>query len=356
MIHPHLSSQRLLLLVLASSAFACLPKDTRPIPASLLVTASSDDAVKQGFDTEDGWHIKFTRFVVSMGRSSLDGDACNPYSEAGYVRVLDMQQPGQQKVSIIYGLGHCDFSFRVSNPGNDYLLGPGVSPEDALYMQTAGTDNYTTARGFTGVDASTGINAIINGVATSANEQKTFSWSFRQNLQYAACSVESDAGIEVGLNLQGLASETLNILVRGETLFQTDVTLPGSSLRFQPMALADSQYGNNDGSVSLDELGLVPVHVVAVAGTLGQLDAGNSIGPTNGDAGQRAGSLDAGPASPDASFGDYIGGNDSVFTGDAGITAMNNLEAFVYSVLFPSMFHFRDTGQCAIAIRAPRGR
>ncbi len=356
MFHPYLKRHSIVALAAAASAVACLPKDTRPSPASVFVTTSSDDAVKQGFDTDDGWHINFSRFVVSIGRSNLDGDPCNPYSDSGYMRVLDLQQPEPQKVSLIYGLGQCDFGFRVANPQSDSLLGPGVSPADELYMQTAGNDNYTAARGFTGTRASTGVNAIINGVATGPDGRKTFSWSFRQNLEYTKCFVETDAGINEGLNLKGSDSDPVNILVRGETLFQTDVTLTGAPLRFGPMALADSQYGNNDGAVSIDELGLVPINVVPAAGTPGQPDAGVNNGSTSGDAGQLGGGSDAGVGSPNAFPWDYVGGNLSVFTGVSGLTALNNLEAFVYSVAFPMMFHYRDTGQCVTAIPQNRGR
>jgi hypothetical protein len=333
MFHPHLKCHGIIFLAMASSAVACLPKDTRPPPASVFVTASSDDAVKQGFYSDDGWHINFSRFVVSMGRTNFDeGGSCVAYSDSGYMRVLDLQQPEPQKVGLIYGLGQCDFGFRVANPQSDSLLGEGVSPADELYMQTAGNDNYTAARGFTGARASTGVTAIINGVATGPNGQKSFSWSFRQNLEYTKCFVETDAGVNEGLNLTSSESDPLNILVRGETLFQTDVTLTGKSLKFGPMALADTQYGNNDGTVSIDELGLVPIHVLDVDGS--------SIG---------------GLPPPSGSAGDYVGGNLSVFNG-GGVTAMNNLEAFVYSVAFPMMFHYRDTGRCVVAIPPARGR
>ena len=169
--HRHLKSHGIALAALTSSAVACLPKSTRPSPASLLVTASSDAAVQNGFDTDDGWHIEFTKFVVSIGRSSLDGSACNSYSDASYVRVLDMQQSDQQEVNLIYGLGHCDFSFRVAHPVTTSLVGSGVSPDDVLFMQTDSSDKYTVQFGL----ANSGAVALISGVATGPNAQKTFS-------------------------------------------------------------------------------------------------------------------------------------------------------------------------------------
>ena len=344
--YPNLKSSGLALMALASSALACLPKDTRPPPASLLVTTSSDDAVQNGFNTDDGWFIQFTKFVVAIGRSSLDGNACNSYSNASYVRVLNMQQAGQQELNLIYGLGQCDFSFRVAHPVTTSLVGSGVSAADVLYMQTDSSDKYTVQAGLT----NSGVVAIISGIATGYNEQKTFSWSFRLNEQYSTCSVESDAGVDEGLNLIGLASDTLNILVRGEALFQSDVNFALSNLRFGPMALADSVYGNNDGSVTLDELGLVPVSMIADAVTPTQTDAGSITGPNSGDAGLLASGfgLDAGTALLDGSVGYY-------FTGNGAALVLNNLEDVVYLGLFPTIFNYRDTGQCVTAVATPGG-
>ncbi len=128
-----------------------------------------------------------------------------------------MQQAGQQELNLIYGLGQCDFSFRVAHPVTTSLVGSGVSAADVLYMQTDSSDKYTVQAGLT----NSGVVAIISGIATGYHEQKTFSWSFRLNEQYSTCSLESDAGVDEGLNLIGLASDTLNILVRGEALFQS---------------------------------------------------------------------------------------------------------------------------------------
>jgi hypothetical protein len=153
-------------------------------------------------------------------------------------------------------------------------------------------------------------------MATSHDQQKTFSWSFRLNELYSTCAVANDAGVDEGLNLIGLASDTLNILVRGETLFQSYADAAQASLLFEPMALADSVYGNNDGSVSLDELSQVPVQIIAAGSTPGAIDAGNAY----------------------------------YFVGGTGIAAPYNLEDLVYLSLFPAMFNYHDTGQCSPSI------
>ena len=323
----------------------CLPTDTRPPPASVFVEASSDDAVRKGFSTDDGWNIEFTRFLITLGRTSLDGDACNPYSDARYERVLDMQQPPPQKVTLLYGLGQCDFTFSVTHPVSDSVIGAGVTSQEALMMQTAGSDKYTAPTG-----QLAGINTYVTGVASRGDEHKTFAWSFRQDYNYKSCTVSVDAGPAQGLNLHGHDSDTVDLLVRGETLFQTDVDPSKAKLLFEPIAMADSVFGNADGQVTLDELGLVPILVSGATGVVVPVDAGNYQGLGGFDAGNFAALLDGGFLPLDGSVNDYV-------AGDGGVTSVGSLEDFVYLMLFPRIVRYQDTGGCAsIVARIGRGR
>ena len=307
-----MSSTRLVLHCVLLSHLApvlsgCLPKDDRPPPGNLLVTASSDSAVQQGFDTSDGWHIRFTKFIVSPGHSSFyNGGSCTAYSNAGYEKVLNILQTGSQKVNLIYALGNCSFRFQLTFPRSDALVGYNVSAQDLLLMQTAGTDRFQPTI--------SGANGFIAGVATNQSQTKTFSWLFRQSWTYANCSVESDAGLQSSMQVGAHEAESVDIMVRGEELFRNVDQSNRVQLLFEPMAQADSAYGNNDGDVTLDELSNIP--------TSGSAGLGQS-GVPNGN---------------DAVLGD--------FGADAGISIPKDLEALVYEVLYPSMFRYGDTGQC----------
>ena len=101
----------------------CLVGDPRPRPGSVLLTASSDDALRNGLMTTDGWTIAYERFIVAMGNASPEGDACTFYTDTAYNRVLDMRAPGPQKLSIIYALGACHIDYEVSNPASDSVAG-----------------------------------------------------------------------------------------------------------------------------------------------------------------------------------------------------------------------------------------
>jgi hypothetical protein len=316
----------------------CLPTDTRPPPASVLVQASADEAIRTGVTTADGWSVKFDRFLITLGRASLDGDACNPYSDARYERILDMQQPSPQKISLLYGLGQCDFSFSVVHPVWDSVVGPGVAADEALMMQTAGSDKYTAPTG-----QLAGVNTYVTGTAERSGVRKTFAWSFRLDFEYQGCSSGSDAGPQ-GLTLHGNEATTVDLLVRGETLFQTDVDATSGKLQFEPFAAADSIVGNDDGQITLDELNSIPITVSG--GPRGAVDAGAMVP----DAGLSPQALDAGLAALDGSLGDYS-------SGDGGVLSPSTLEDFVYLELFPSIVRYQDTGQCAtVVVRTGRGR
>src|SRR5437868_4860776 len=79
------------LLVLESLALGCLPGDTRPPPARVLVSAHPSDSLLTGIPaaaTEDGWAIEYQRFLLGVGRVSLGGDLCTTYADADYTRIL----------------------------------------------------------------------------------------------------------------------------------------------------------------------------------------------------------------------------------------------------------------------------
>jgi hypothetical protein len=316
---------------------SCLPKDSRPPPAKILVQVSADDALKKGFLTDDGWRIEFDRFLMTLGRASIDGDPCNAYSEGDYERVLDLQQPSAQKLSLMYGLGTCDFGFSITHPRSDTVIGTGVSGAEALMMQTAGSDIYTAWSG-----QLTGIVTYVVGTATRGGETKHFTWPFRQDLFLQTCSVTTDAGSQAGLVLRGLDSVIVDLQVRGEGLFQ----FGPASLAFDPIAAADTNYGNNDGQVTLEELGQVPATVSGNIGGVVFVDGGIVVQP---------GDLDAGVVFPDLDAGRVDAGQGLTNT-HTPLTAPQTLGDFMVYWLLPASVRFQDTGSCSRYIsRSRRG-
>jgi hypothetical protein len=190
-------------------------------------------------------------------------------------------------------------------PRTDALVGVGVSAQDLLTMQTAGTDRFQTTV--------SGANGYISGIASNQAQTKTFTWLFRQSWSFQNCSVQTAAGLQINVQLGAYEAETTDILVQGKALFQNENASNQLQLLFEPMAQADSKFGDNDGDVTLDELSRVPVTALAGIG---------------------ASTLFSGF---DAGLGDQ-----------ALVPIPTDLEALVYQILYPSMFRYSDLGQCQV--------
>lgn len=289
---------------------ACLPNDTRPVPATMNVTVTGDGPLLGGArtaTTEDGWTVGYNRFLLTIGNAGFaESSSCADYYESGYRRVLDPELTGPQKLSVIYALGRCDFGFRVAGPDTNAILGQGVSSADLAFMGAPGNDAYSTNRG---------ISVYAQGSATKNGVTKTFAWAFRLPIAYSRCA-DTDGGS--GLDLGSGQTVAVDLRVHGESLFLDNVETRRAVMRFDPIALADDRYGNGDGTVALSELGAVPLSDIAFGGSYSDPN-------TSGDAGNARDASDA---------------------GDAGVTGRKSLEDFVYLALLPSVVRFRGTGSC----------
>jgi len=238
----------LLIAQTALTATACLPADTRPEPGSIATTVVGEDALGTGFTTADGWDITFGEFLISLGEVGLEGDDCNPYAESDYLRILDMQQPGEQRLNLMHALGTCEYSFLVEDPSHDAVLGTGVDEADKDRMRTAGSDAFVEERG---------VALYVAGSAVRTDEHYRFEWSFRQNLEYTDCG---------GVEFESGASDEVEIHIRGQVLFQEGLS-DDAPLQFDAYASADA---NADGDVTLDELHSISLPDGADFSTLGE--------------------------------------------------------------------------------------
>jgi hypothetical protein len=293
--------------LLAPLSAGCLPKDTRPPPSRVLFTASPSAAVAQPetpTQTEDGWQVSFKRVLITIGRASIDGDACNSYSEARYTRVLSLLgAPAQEKISESFALGHCDFGFAVINAENDSLLGSTATAEDLSFLRTLGEDKYA---------GPSGISFYVEGEAAQGDSRKTFAWKFRGRMRLQQCAEMVDGKSVQGLDLAQDGAVSVDVTLAPERIFADGVDPDKSKLRFAAIAAADTEAGNADGEVTLDELGLVPFDAL-----------------TSEDA--------YAPASA-----------------DSGLT-FTTLEDFVYLGVAPTVARYRGTGKCQAQLRPARG-
>ena len=237
-----MTTTKLVSALLAVLPLSCLPEDDRAPPAELVVTASGDEAIASGFATDDGWDVRYERFLVSLGHVSLRGTGsrdsaptCTEYSgeSTHYLRVLDMQRPALQKLSTSYAFGACRLAFELWPPSSNAVLGTGVGEGERASMSREVTDAFTE---------DTGAVVYVRGHASRSGTVSRFEWSFRRLLAYANCGDMSLEPGELG---------TLDIRFRGRTLFQDRLDEATASIRFAPFAAADA---DADGNVTLEEL------------------------------------------------------------------------------------------------------
>lgn len=219
---------------------SCLPGDTRPPPAHLLVTvttAEGGEVAALRWGTEDGWTITLDRVLLSVGNASLGGDDCNGYQGGSYGRILDMSVREAQKLSIVFGLGACELAYQLRPPTGGFLLGAGVTEADRDVMRAEGSDAWVSSKG---------TSLYVEGNAVRADRVKTFAWSFREQLRFRECALHGPA-------LVANEVRTVELRAHPEALFERFEDEPGNVLRFDPFAEADDQ-SDRDGAITLDEL------------------------------------------------------------------------------------------------------
>jgi hypothetical protein len=287
----------LALAIVVAAAPSCLPNDTRPTPTTLNVNVSGSPLISSGIAFGDGWSIAFDRVLVGIGRSAVDGGDCTDYSETAYTRLYDASVVAPQKLSVIYGLGTCNFNFRLRNPDTqDTITMPGVTDDELATMLTP----VTAADRYTSKDT-TGITLWMRGNATNGSAKKTFDWSFRiRRVSIRDC--ESPDGTYFSLDMPGGNTIDLDIEIHPEALFQDRLDWATAHLRFGPFAQADDKFGNADGVVTLDELNAMTLADAGITAVDEQTfeDAGVD------DAGDESGVGDASSPQSWTTFEDFV--------------------------------------------------
>lgn len=279
-------------LVLTLVSFVgCLPADTRPPPAEVLVNVESSASTREGLVTTDGWTIRFDRVLLSVGDSDVDGDDCDSYAGASYQRILDGRLNEPQKLGLVFGLGDCSLAFRARPPDGDSLLGKGITETDRDLLRIPATDPFTTTEA--------AVVFLVQGSAENGGVKKTFDWTYRARSIYEKCKLAGDQTFHLDQN----GTRTLAIEVHAEALFLDGPDATKAVPRFAAFAAAD----DGDGKLTYDELTKVKI-----------ADAGLSLGD-----------------SPDPSW--------------------KTLGDWLYRGAFPRILRFGATGVCSIRTREPRG-
>jgi hypothetical protein len=240
--------------VLAAFVGGCLPGDLRPEPASIYVTGEPSDATAHGFTTDDGWAIRFDRFVTALGDVRLQGvdeaDAvCSDYEETRYDWLFDFTVAGREKVALVFGLGPCSVEFRLRDPSRDTVLGPGATAADSVWMDESASDPHADDED---------VALYLEGHAERDGVVKTFTWTFRRSYRLFRCPTPAEDGFVSIVDLVGGDALELAIVVSGEELFRA-APFDDQPLGFDRLAAADADADDDITLAELDDVPLLPV-------------------------------------------------------------------------------------------------
>jgi hypothetical protein len=229
------------LAALLVAASGCLPAETRARPGTLALSVAATFDSSESFESDDGWTVSLDRTYAHVGRVELGGSDCDAYSEASYSRLLDLSSDEPQRLSLLYGLGRCSFSFAVGPPRWNTVVGEAVPAEVEERFRTPGSDGATEG----------GVSLYVEGRASRKEKIVRFAWPLRARLALDDCQWgEPAAPVALSSGVEQAAELRLDALqlLRDQT----------GALRFDPFAFAAESAATPDEELSLDELLVAP--------------------------------------------------------------------------------------------------
>ena len=202
-------------------------------------------------DVEDGWTIKFSRFLIVIGDITVADKNAGTAGKVSGTQLFNLVSLGPHDVGALSGLEARTWD-RVgySVPGNSVqtTLHSSATSADMSLMRNGG--NYSV---------------YVEGSATKAGATKTFGWGFSNSTRYDDCQADVEGKPVHGVTITNGGSESVELTIHGDHFFYDDLASPDAVIRFDAIAAADA---NNDGAVTRGELDQVKLVDIA-EGTYG---------------------------------------------------------------------------------------
>ena len=233
----------------------------------------------------DGWSLKYDKFLVVLGGITVADDQGAAAGSMKTSVLVDHVKPGPKPLAAFQNVAARAWnrvSYSIAPANNTTELG-GATAEDLKLMMGAGYSLY------------------VEGVASKGLVRKRITWGFTTSTTFERCRGDVGGKDTEGAVVTRGGTDGIELTIHGDHLFYDDLQSPSAKVRFGAIAEADDRAtGDQDGSVTLDELAKSPLVEVP---------------PANGGYGTGA------------------------------LRGVNDLRAFVTS-LSRTVGHFRGEGEC----------
>lgn len=187
-------------------------------------------------DFADGWNVRFTKFLLVLGDVFIADEQDGEAARLTGSRLFDLVAKGPHAVATLDNIkarAWDNVGYELVSARADTQVQSSASSEDLAAM-LAGPYSLS-----------------VSGEARRGTEARNFDWDFAEPTSYARC-----VAIEQGRETRGIlvrpgARETVELTIHGDHFFYDDLASERAVLRFDAIALADS---DEDGEITLDEL------------------------------------------------------------------------------------------------------
>jgi hypothetical protein len=239
-------------LALSAALASCLPGDERPAPGALFVATAPNTSTTGAFTTDDGWTVRYDRFVTAVGDVLMEhaaGNACIDYADDprddAYNRLIDWTRPERRLVGLGYGLGRCNVTFALRPPDEDTVLEAGTHEADVARMGTR------INRGDIISEIQQGAVVLAVGRAQKGAVEKRFDLILHGSAYLRDCPALDGDELQSLVDLRAGSSVAINLEAHGDELFRA-APLVHEPPRFEPFAAADRDGNGIVTSAELD--------------------------------------------------------------------------------------------------------
>jgi len=205
-------------------------------------TTWGEEYIEQGIpaaEFEDGWSVKFKRFLVVLGNVRVADEAGQEAARMPGSRLVNHVAPGVKEVVAFADLEAkpwTQVSYELAVAKADTAIGDGATEADRTLMVGGG------------------YNVYAEGDATSGSVTKSFAWGFGVPTLLARCKGDKDGKETDGALVTSGGTDTVELTIHGDHFFYDDLQSPAAKLRFDAIASADT---DSDGTITIEELSAV---------------------------------------------------------------------------------------------------